>query len=96
MSSQQDVRQTNRRDFVLACTGLTAAGWAALSSQTFGAEAPSKPLIQLGDTVLFQGDSITDAGRKRDLGNDRTTNRPWAAAMPGWPLPSCSSAELTT
>jgi lysophospholipase L1-like esterase len=68
MSSLQNDRQTSRRDFVLAGTGLTAASLAALSSQTFAAEVPGKPLIQPGDTVLFQGDSITDAGRKRDQG----------------------------
>ena len=53
---------------MLASAGLTAAGWATFSSKTFAAEAYGKPLIQPGDTVLFQGDSITDAGRKRDQG----------------------------
>lgn len=68
MSSLQNDRQTNRRDFVLASAGLTAASLAAFSSQTFVAEAYGRQLIQPGDTVLFQGDSITDAGRKRDQG----------------------------
>ncbi len=83
MSSQQNVRQTNRRDFVLASTGLTAAGWAALSSQTFGAEAYGKPLIQPSDTVLFQGDSITDAGRKRDQG-DQPNHQPAMGGGYAW------------
>jgi lysophospholipase L1-like esterase len=30
------------------------------------ASAPSRPLLEEGDTVLFQGDSITDAGRSRE------------------------------
>ncbi len=45
MSSLQNDCQTSRRDFVLASTGLTAAGWAAFSSQTFAAEAYGKPLM---------------------------------------------------
>lgn len=65
MSPQQDDQQTSRRGFVLGSAGLTAAGWAALSSQAFGAETPGKSLIRPGDTLLFQGDSITDAGRDR-------------------------------
>jgi len=83
MSSQQNVHQINRRDFVLASAGLTAAGWAALSSQTFGAEPDGKPLIQPGDTVLFQGDSITDAGRKRDQG-DQPNHQPAMGGGYAW------------
>jgi hypothetical protein len=45
MSSLQNVRQTNRRDFVLASTGLTAASLAAFSSQTFAAEAYGNSLM---------------------------------------------------
>jgi lysophospholipase L1-like esterase len=73
MPHDRDDQRTSRRDFVLAGTGLTAAGLAALSAQAFGAEPspagpmiePADPLIEPGDTVLFQGDSITDAGRSR-------------------------------
>jgi lysophospholipase L1-like esterase len=83
MSSEQDDRPTNRRDFVLASAGLTAAGWAALSSQTFGAETPSKPLIQPGNTVLFQGDSITDAHRNRDQG-DQPNHQPALGGGYAW------------
>lgn len=83
MKSPQNVRQTSRRDFVLASTGLTAAGWAALSSQTFGAETPSKSLIQPGDTILFQGDSITDAGRNRDQG-DQPNHQPAMGGGYAW------------
>ncbi len=60
--------EPSRRDFLLKSTGLSAAGCVALSATSATADAPtSQPLIESGDTVLFQGDSITDAGRKRDL-----------------------------
>ncbi len=75
MSSDRNDRRASRRDFVLAGTGLTAASLAALSSQAFGAEAASKPLIEPGDTILFQGDSITDAGRNRGQG-DQPNHQP--------------------
>jgi lysophospholipase L1-like esterase len=65
--------QPNRRGFVLAGAGITAAGLAALISldevfadELRGTAKPRKPLIEPGNTILFQGDSITDAGRKRD------------------------------
>lgn len=69
-----------RRDFVLAGAGITAAGLAALAaaeqvvdgklSFQLVENAPlslplRKPLIESGDTILFHGDSITDAGRNR-------------------------------
>jgi lysophospholipase L1-like esterase len=63
----------SRREFVLAGAGLTAASLAAFSAIDAAAAenatslAPSgKPLIEPGATILFQGDSITDAGRKYD------------------------------
>jgi len=64
-----DSSRSSRRDFVLTSAGLTAAGWAALSSQASAAIASDGPLIQPGDTVLFQGDSITDVGRNREEGD---------------------------
>jgi lysophospholipase L1-like esterase len=66
--------QPSRREFVQAGVGLGAAGLAALGDvdQLLAADAsqptqPAEPLIKPGDTVLFQGDSITDGGRKRDV-----------------------------
>ena len=64
----------DRREFVAAGAGL-AAGFAALASieEVFANETestadlkPRKQLIEPGDTILFQGDSITDAGRDRE------------------------------
>jgi lysophospholipase L1-like esterase len=54
----------------------TRRQFAALSAVAADAPAPQpapQPLIRPGDTILFQGDSITDAGRKRD---DRDVNSP--------------------
>lgn len=41
-----------------------------------------KRLIKQGDTVLFQGDSITDAGRDRSNGAD--LGRGYALMAAGW------------
>jgi lysophospholipase L1-like esterase len=72
MSTEKSLQGSipSRREFV----GFSAAGLAALSSvnKLWAAEPQTKTkshksLIQPGDTVLFQGDSITDAGRKRNV-----------------------------
>jgi lysophospholipase L1-like esterase len=64
----------SRRDFVQAGVGLSAAGLAAMASvgkvlaaDTQSAAKSGKSLIQPGETILFQGDSITDAARKRNV-----------------------------
>ena len=63
----------SRREFVQAGVGLSAAGLAAMASVSnlLAADStsavPGKSLIQPGETILFQGDSITDAGRKRNV-----------------------------
>jgi lysophospholipase L1-like esterase len=60
----------SRREFVQAGVGMTAVGLAAMASvnTVLAADAKSnKALINPGETILFQGDSITDAGRKRDV-----------------------------
>jgi len=74
--------QTNRRQFVQAGVGVGAAGLAALGGleRALAADAaqparPAESLIKPGDVVLFQGDSITDAGRKKD---DPAANSPAA------------------
>jgi lysophospholipase L1-like esterase len=69
-----DQLQTSRRSFVLAGAGITAAGLASLAcvesllAETTAKRAPAgKELIQPNETILFQGDSITDAGRDRKI-----------------------------
>lgn len=80
--AESSISQSNRREFVLSGAGLTAAGLAAMAaadkawaSAASDATAPGKSLIASGQTILFQGDSITDAGRKRD---DAAANSPAA------------------
>ena len=74
-SPSQRILSPNRREFVLAGAGLTAAGVAALTAIDAAAQElsfqPLKQLIEPGQTILFQGDSITDAGRKK---NDPAAN----------------------
>jgi lysophospholipase L1-like esterase len=67
----------NRRDLVVGGTVAAVAGLASLASADslfaqIAAEAPSEvePLIAKNDIVLFQGDSITDAGRNRETTGD--------------------------
>jgi lysophospholipase L1-like esterase len=69
----------NRREFGRAGIGLTIAGAAALGAvdELIAAETPAakvEPLIKPGDRILFQGDSITDAGRKRGI--DEANSQP--------------------
>jgi lysophospholipase L1-like esterase len=68
--------ESHRRAFLLGSAGLSAGGLAAISSATTAAAESSSTtsLIQPGDTILFQGDSITDKGRKREL-TDKANNQ---------------------
>jgi len=60
-----------RREFLtslVAMTGVGAVGLTgcATSEPVAAAAGGPRPVVSPGDTVLFQGDSITDAGRSRD------------------------------
>lgn len=63
--------QPSRRDFARLGAGLTLGGMAALGVADSLAAADSavaaESLLKPGDRILFQGDSITDAGRKRNM-----------------------------
>lgn len=69
-SSQTD--SLNRRAFLkhsgLAVGAASLAGFAASSSAAESWPPSAHELLAKGDTILFQGDSITDAGRKKDAG----------------------------
>jgi lysophospholipase L1-like esterase len=70
--------QPNRRKFVLGGAAASAAGLAALAGteSLFAQVAPNSasskaaPLIGKDEIILFQGDSITDAGRNREKAAD--------------------------
>jgi lysophospholipase L1-like esterase len=70
-----------RRRFILGASGASAAGLAVASlapGQTVppaivDSDRPS--LIRRGQTILFQGDSITDAGRNRNLEEERNLHQ---------------------
>ena len=81
----------NRRQFMASGTTLGLAGAAVFSRIAQAASAPDWPpppreLVRDGDIILFQGDSITDAGRSRErsaISNDQAalgTGYAWLAA----------------
>jgi lysophospholipase L1-like esterase len=62
--------QSSRRDF-LKSTSLASAGLLTIPqivSAAFSSEGSKKKRVEINkdDVILFQGDSITDAGRKKD------------------------------
>ncbi|HVT27917.1 MAG TPA: SGNH/GDSL hydrolase family protein [Lacipirellulaceae bacterium] len=76
MSDKQrfELPTASRRRFFQASAGLGAAGLAAFAGvgHVLGDEREpvakrGESLIEAGDTILFQGDSITDMHRKRDV-----------------------------
>jgi lysophospholipase L1-like esterase len=60
--------QTNRRSFIkkAALGGLMAVSMPEIISAAMPAEASKKISLSKDNIILFQGDSITDAGRNRD------------------------------
>jgi len=58
-----------RRQFGAAAAAMSslAAAAAAVAQESPSTPKAAAPLIRPGDVVLFQGDSITDAGRARDV-----------------------------
>jgi lysophospholipase L1-like esterase len=110
-SSNDAESSVSRRRFVQAAGGvaaMSAAGLAVVAmaqgdqvgdqSGAAAQGAPSASLIRAGDVILFQGDSITDAGRKRD--NNEANSQPalgngyaWLAAAKL--LVDHASADLT-
>lgn len=77
----------DRRGFVIAAASAAALvpGGNLLAQQSTGSATRSRLLFKPGDTILFQGDSITDAGRKRDVAEANSfaalgTGYAWLAA----------------
>lgn len=74
------MNEFNRRNFLQA-SAISAATLASLSICTDAQASilPRKPKVKVakGEVILFQGDSITDAGRSRDKGKaDVANNQP--------------------
>lgn len=64
----------SRRNFIKASgAALGAAGLVDLTASQCAAAAawpiPARSMVRRGEVILFQGDSITDAGRSRDQAN---------------------------
>lgn len=66
-NDQKTSASLSRRTLLKRGLALGAAGaLAPCASQTFGASAkPATGNLKQGDVIVFQGDSITDAGRKK-------------------------------
>ena len=75
-------RDVTRRDFL-----ATAATMAAASQLPIGAITDAPQAAKQGSVVLFQGDSITDAGRNRDSKDANTAG----ALGNGYPLLAASA-----
>ncbi len=60
-----------RRKFLrtVSAGGAMALGFSQIASTTYAASKPAKISLRQDDIILFQGDSITDAGRNRDEAN---------------------------
>jgi lysophospholipase L1-like esterase len=58
----------SRRNFFKTCGLVGFAGLYGAAASQAAEASPSRPheLVANGDTILFQGDSITDAGRSRE------------------------------
>lgn len=75
--THQHPLKANRRQFVQTTAGLAFVA-AGTASTTLAQEKESTmSLIQPGDTVLFQGDSITDAGRDRKITSQPNKQKPF-------------------
>lgn len=69
--------KNDRRSFIrkAALAGIMAGSIPAIVSASLAPAAVKKTTVGKGNVILFQGDSITDSGRKRD---DDTPNSPGA------------------
>src|SRR5436190_17358747 len=80
-SNQSQPAEPSRREFFVAGMGVSVAAMTAMAAMDAAAEearaAPlaGKPLIEAGQTILFQGDSITDSSRSKE---DHDANSPLA------------------
>ncbi len=76
-SSSANAEPRSRRSFLQSTSGAAAAIATLTATSVHASEEPSyaaangeTPLIKPGNTILFQGDSITDAGRSREAAGE--------------------------
>ena len=85
-----------RRQILRGAASLAAFGAAA--SLTRAAEpSPGKPALKKGSVIVFQGDSITDEGRKKDIllpNDNKALGRGYAAMVSGHLLLANPGLEL--
>ncbi|MCW3465523.1 SGNH/GDSL hydrolase family protein [Chitinophaga nivalis] len=86
------MNSSNRRNFLkqLSLGGVAVLSIPDIVSAAVKAEKPKKVTMKKGAVILFQGDSITDAGRKRDNFAVNNGN----ALGGGYPLLAASSLLL--
>lgn len=68
--------ETTRRNFIrtAAAGSIAAVGLPAIVNEAFAKEKTKKVILKKDDVILFQGDSITDAGRKKDTADFNTVS----------------------
>jgi lysophospholipase L1-like esterase len=73
----QSENKNDRRSFIkkAAITGIVAVSVPDIVSAALASSGVKKNTLSKGNIILFQGDSITDAGRNRE---DKTCNNPEA------------------
>jgi lysophospholipase L1-like esterase len=79
-------RDVSRRDLLKGVSSIAALG-ALGATAGVATGAPSKPALQQGSVILFQGDSITDAGRDKRKNADQQNKA--KALGNGYPALAC-------
>ena len=76
----------SRRNFLkTSALGATAVARLSVTTEAVAASRGKEALVAKNDVVLFQGDSITDAGRSRDKGKtDVANNQPGLSNGYAW------------
>lgn len=71
------MKTEGRRNFIKKASfgGVFAMGLSDIASSAYAGNKPTKIALQKNDVILFQGDSITDAGRNRE---ESASNNPRA------------------
>ena len=91
--------QFSRRSILRGAAYMGALGAVGAPAEVFAESTPAKPVLAKGSTIVFQGDSITDAGRKRnvkDANRSAALGRGYPALIAGQLLGTYTDLELRT